>query len=196
MEKNTGNVTRRIIASKYCEYNRPDLRGHFIYRFPGLRYPRQQETVASDTLFSIIKSSKGNNRSYIFVEVTYDWWSVFPLKIYIQNGAALQDYSSQEGVPPTLKTDIIQSDLGIIRTEHCRLHCIEQATTEPHSPRENSSEPKIDQLSFMVRNTMRKFKFPLKEHYLVQKWCVHVNNIASSKKLDCRILLKDSEGFT
>eukprot|EP00957_Ditylum_brightwellii_P164406 12516542-Ditylum_brightwellii.AAC.1 len=36
----------------------------------------------------------------------------------------------------------------------------------------------------MVKNAMRKFNMPLKEHDWIQKWCVDVHNIASSGKLD------------
>ena len=31
--------------------NRKDLRRHYRYRFPGLRYPRQREKVVSNTFF-------------------------------------------------------------------------------------------------------------------------------------------------
>ena len=48
----------------------------------------------------------------------------------------------------------------------------------------------------MVRNVIRKFDVSLKEHDWVQKWCVDVHNIASSKKLDSRSHLEASEGFT
>eukprot|EP00957_Ditylum_brightwellii_P027205 2056479-Ditylum_brightwellii.AAC.1 len=36
---------------------------------------------------------------------------------------------------------------------------------------------------------MRKFKVPLKEHDWVQKWCLDVHNIASSRKLDWKFPL-------
>ena len=42
----------------------------------------------------------------------------------------------------------------------------------------------------MVRNVMRGFDVPLKEHNWAQKWCVDVHNIASSKNLNGRFLLE------
>eukprot|EP00957_Ditylum_brightwellii_P047413 3601349-Ditylum_brightwellii.AAC.1 len=38
--------------------NRQDLHQHFKYRFPGIRYPKQTETVASDTLFPTVKARR------------------------------------------------------------------------------------------------------------------------------------------
>ncbi len=48
----------------------------------------------------------------------------------------------------------------------------------------------------MAKNVMRKFNVPLKEHDWVQKWCVDVHNIASSRKLDWKSLLDCAVGHT
>eukprot|EP00957_Ditylum_brightwellii_P094410 7189035-Ditylum_brightwellii.AAC.1 len=62
--------------------NRQDPRQHFKYRFPGIRYPRKTETVASDTFFPTVKTRRESDR-----------WEVYPLKTESHNGVALQDYS-------------------------------------------------------------------------------------------------------
>eukprot|EP00957_Ditylum_brightwellii_P086519 6582774-Ditylum_brightwellii.AAC.1 len=38
--------------------NRQDPRQHFKYRFPGIRYPRQTETVVLDTFFPTLKTRR------------------------------------------------------------------------------------------------------------------------------------------
>eukprot|EP00957_Ditylum_brightwellii_P022316 1684378-Ditylum_brightwellii.AAC.1 len=38
--------------------NRQDLHQHFKYRFLGIRYPRQTETVASNTFFPTVKTRR------------------------------------------------------------------------------------------------------------------------------------------
>eukprot|EP00957_Ditylum_brightwellii_P119699 9132919-Ditylum_brightwellii.AAC.1 len=48
----------------------------------------------------------------------------------------------------------------------------------------------------MVKNVMRKLNEPLKEHDLVQKWCVDVHNIASSRKFDWKSQLDFAVGHT
>eukprot|EP00957_Ditylum_brightwellii_P160867 12248199-Ditylum_brightwellii.AAC.1 len=40
--------------------NREDPKKHYKFCFPGLRYPRQKETVATDTFFPSVKSRRGN----------------------------------------------------------------------------------------------------------------------------------------
>ena len=48
--------------------------------------------------------------------------------------------------------------------DKCRGKCIEQTTIEPHSPWRIPADPNIGQLGSMVRNAMREFDVPLKEH--------------------------------
>ena len=60
----------------------------------------------------------------------------------------------------------------------------------------NPSDPKIGQLGSMVRNVMRLFDVPLEDHDWVEKWCVDMHNIASSKNLSGRCPLEISKGHT
>eukprot|EP00957_Ditylum_brightwellii_P002399 183987-Ditylum_brightwellii.AAC.1 len=80
------------------------------------------------------------------------------------NGVALQDYLRNVGVPPVLKMDNAQNKVGRTWSDHCCHHCIKQETIEPGHPWQNPAEPKIGQLNSMVKNVMRKFNVPLKEH--------------------------------
>ena len=48
----------------------------------------------------------------------------------------------------------------------------------------------------MVRNVMREFDVPLKEHNWAHKWCVDVHNIASSKNFNGSFPPAISEGHT
>ena len=48
----------------------------------------------------------------------------------------------------------------------------------------------------MVKNFMRAFGVPPKEHNWSHKWCVDVHNIAPSKNLNGRCALEISEGYT
>jgi hypothetical protein len=176
--------------------NREDPRKHYKYRFPGLRYPRQKETVATDTFFPSVKSRRGNTCSQFFVGTASDRWEVYPLKSESYNVSALQDYSRDVGIPATLKSDNAQSETGTKWTKHCRLHCIKQETTEPHTPWQNPAEPKIGQLHSMVKKVMRAFQVPLSEHDWAQKWCVDVHNISASRKLAWKSPMAVSEGHT
>eukprot|EP00957_Ditylum_brightwellii_P192357 14643328-Ditylum_brightwellii.AAC.1 len=142
MEKKTGYVAGR-------SENRQDPKRHFKYRFPGLRYPRLKEPVASDMFFPSIKSRQGNTRSQFFLGCNSDRWEVYPMKTKSHNSMALQDFSRNIGILPILKTGNMQSELGRTWSDHCRLHCIQQQTTELHTPWQNPAEPKIGQLNLM-----------------------------------------------
>ena len=48
----------------------------------------------------------------------------------------------------------------------------------------------------MVRNVLREFDVPFKEHDCDHKWCVDLHNIASSKKVNGSCSLQTSEGNT
>ena len=176
--------------------NRQDPRRHLKSRTPGLRYPRQHETVASDTFFPSVTSDRGNTCSQFFVGQTSDRWEVYPLKTESHNGTALQDYTRKCGAPSVLKTDNAQSELGETWTKHCRDQCIGTETTEPHHPWQNPAENRIGSLSAMVRNVLRTFKAPLSKHDWAQKWCCDVHNIAANRQLKWRSPLEINEGHT
>ena len=176
--------------------NRQDPRRHLKSRMPGLRLPRQSETVASDTFFPSVTSDRGNTCSQFFVGTVSDRWEVYPLKTESHNGEALQDYTRKVGAPSTIKTDNAQSELGLTWTKHCRDQCINTETTEPHHPWQNPAESRIGSLSAMVRNVLRTFKAPLSKHDWAQKYCCDVHNHTASRQLNWRTPLEANEGHT
>ena len=60
--------------------NRENPREHYQSRFPGLKFPRQKERVATDTFFPSVTSSRGNTCSQLFVGTDSDRWAVYPMK--------------------------------------------------------------------------------------------------------------------
>eukprot|EP00957_Ditylum_brightwellii_P115796 8832453-Ditylum_brightwellii.AAC.1 len=65
------------------------------------------------------------------------------------------------GVPPVLKRDNAQSEVGRTWSDHCCHQCIQQITIEPDHLWQSPAEPRIGQLNSMVKNMMRKFNVPL-----------------------------------
>ena len=158
IQKTLENTTQFYMKVE-CE-NRQNPRHHYQSRFPALRLKRQNEMVASDTFFPSVPTNRGHTCSQFFAGTETDRWEVFPLKSECHNGTALQDYSRRIGVPPSLKTDCAQSELGATWTDHCRTYCIDQQTTEPHSPWQNPGEPRIGNLNNMVSIVMKSFSVP------------------------------------
>ena len=159
---------------------------NFVSRAPGLCLPRQKETVASDTFFPLVVSNRGNTCSRMFHVLTSKFWAIYPLKTESRNTEALQDYTRTHGCMSVLKTNNTQSELGKGWTNHCKSHCIEQQTTEPHHPHQNPVEHQIGDLAVMVKRCMKEFQCLLRKHDWMQKWCVDVHNILPSCSLSWR----------
>lgn len=75
--------------------NRQDSIRHMQSRCPGLIMPRQNELVASDTLFPSVPTSEGHTCSQFFVGTKSDYLEIYPMKRESQNGEALQDFTRQ-----------------------------------------------------------------------------------------------------
>ena len=94
IHKTLENTTHMYLQVK--AERRQDPQKHYKSRFPGLRLPRQNESVASDTFFPSVKSDRGNTCSQFFRGINSDRWEVYSLKKKIANGIALQDYEKEE----------------------------------------------------------------------------------------------------
>ena len=70
VNKNIKNTTNYYLSVE--AENRQDPRRHCKCCYPGLRYPIQQETAASNTFFPTIKYSRGNFCSPFFVGTKSD----------------------------------------------------------------------------------------------------------------------------
>ena len=68
VHKTLNNTTHMYLTVEV--ENRQDPQKHYKSRFPGLRLPRQCETVALDTFFPSAKSDRGNTCSQFFRGVT------------------------------------------------------------------------------------------------------------------------------
>ena len=75
------------------------------------------------------------------------------------------------------------NNISTTRIKYCRDVCIDNITTEPHSPWQNPAEKRIGTLGSMVRNAMQTFGVPLKKHDWVQKGVCDVHNILADQKL-------------
>ena len=147
-----------------CE-NREIPCQHHNSRFPMLRYPRQNNTVHSDTFFSSARMSQNHTCSQMFIGETTDYMHAELLKSELSSFLALQDFTRKHRISHTIKTDNARTETAVKWTEHCRRHHIAQKYTEPRHPWQNYTEHAIRDLSVMVRRTMRKHKIPLIHHH-------------------------------
>ena len=115
--KTLQNTTQYYVTME--SENWQDPRRHMKSQTPGLREPRQNKIVASDTFFPSVTSARGNTCTQFFVGINSDMWKVYPLRTESHNGRALQDYTRENGCPIAIKTDNAQSELGETWLQHC-----------------------------------------------------------------------------
>ena len=109
VQQTLNNTTHFYLSVE--EDNQHDPRRHYIWKLPGLIYPRQRDTVAYETFLPTAKSSRGNSFSQLFMGTISDRWSVYHVGKEIKNGTALRDYLRQVGFSPVIKTFNTQSEL-------------------------------------------------------------------------------------
>jgi len=181
IQKTLENTTQCYMTVD-CE-NRTNMKEHYKSHFRGLKLPRLNEGVATDTFSPSVRTARGHKCSQMFTGMFSNRWHVYPLKKESHNGIALQDFSRNEGLPLFIKSDNAQSQTGDTWTTHCREHCIQTKTTEPGHPWQNPCEKEIGTLNAMVVANMRQHGIPLNKHDWVLKWCCAVHNVLSSRRL-------------
>ena len=178
VSKTLENTTQFYLSME--SENQQDPRRHMKSGTPGLRKPRQNKMVTSDTFFPSVTSSRGNTCSQFYAGTKSNLWKVYPMKTESHNGWALQDYTREVECPPSIKMDNAKSELGETWVKHCRTQCIETVTTEPDHPYQNPAKRRIRILGLMVQNAMRVYKVPLGKHDWVQQWCCNVHNATAN----------------
>ena len=88
LQQTLNNTTHFYLSVE--EENQQDPSRHNIFRFSGLRYPRQIETVASDIFSPAGKSSHGKTFSQFFIGDISGRWIVYLLGKESHNANVLQ----------------------------------------------------------------------------------------------------------
>ena len=119
-----------------------------------LRYNRINTIIYTDTLFSKIKSLKGNKCAQLFANE--DYVKVIPMITEPQAGRALQEFVEDVEVPTNMVADGAQAQIGrsfnfqqLVRKYHIKFRM-----TEPYSLWQNNARKVIGQLKkkFEVSN--------------------------------------------
>ena len=95
-----------------AEENRSNPQQHFWKRFKAVMDYRQNEEVATDFVYFLIKSSQGHKGGQFFAGVTSKRWAFFPLHRESQNSEALLDFVPSRGAPQSIISDNAKSEIG------------------------------------------------------------------------------------
>ena len=127
-----------------------------------LRLKRLNAIVYGDTLFSDVKSLRGNTCAQVFT--TKSLVQVYPMKGKEDPhpGEALQEFIQDVGVPNIIVVDNAPEQVGpktkfqkVVKFNQCSMR-----TTEPHTSKQNKVEPMIGRLRRRWRQTMTKNQVP------------------------------------
>ncbi len=128
----------------------PNLSRRFRTNDRQLRYRRLPVTLFTDTMFSTVKSRRGNNCAQVFGS-KQGWCRAYPMKKESKAHEALSLLHQREGVPNVMIMDGAKTQVhGKFRSK-CRqvgTHCKQ---VEPYTPQSNAAEGVINQLKTKVR---------------------------------------------
>ena len=126
-----------------------------------LRYNRINTTIYTDTLFSKIKSLKGNKCAQLFANE--DYVKVIPTVTESQAGRALQEFVEDVGVLINMVVDGAQAQVGRNSDfqQLIRKYSIKFRVTEPYSTWPNNAEKAIGQLKKKWKSRMTFILEPL-----------------------------------
>jgi hypothetical protein len=154
--------TRKVTTQKGIR----SMSDHFTRRYQikqaSLRYNQlrgKHGRFYSDTLFSSVKSIRGNTMGQIFVnDISYTYLT--PMKLKSEAGHALLEFIQDIGIPSSLHTEDAKEQTSGKWRDVCITHNIKQTLTEPYSPFQNRAEVNIRELKKHVRRIMGKMKTP------------------------------------
>ena len=130
------------------------LRRRYRTDHMSLRYRRLRTTFYTDTMFSKIRSIKGNKCAQVFCSENFI--RVYPMKSKSEAGQALQDFADDVGVMDEIMCDNAAEQTGpgsefMKMVRHLK---IKLRSTEPHTPRQNDAERKIGEVKKRWRHRM------------------------------------------
>jgi hypothetical protein len=116
----------------------------------------------SDTIFSQVKSLKGNTCDQVFCDHSYV--KVIPMALKADAGNALQRFVQDVGVPMELVVDGAAKQVGPNSefSKNVRRYDIRVHRTEPYTPRQNHAECTIGELRRRWRSLMAASDVPIR----------------------------------
>ena len=131
-------------------------RGRRVHqRLDHIRFPKLKGRIYGDTMFSTLKSIRGNKAAQVFTNGRgFDHF--YPLKSKSLAPEALSSFISDVGIPETIITDNAPEEIHGDFKKICKRHHIKQKQTVPHCPWSNFAEASIRELKVGIRRAMRR----------------------------------------
>ena len=124
-----------------------------------LRYRRLDHPVYHDTMYSKVKSLRGNTCCEIYV-TSFGWSRVFPMKTESEVHETLDLFLGRYGVPETLISDGAKAYIGGEFKKKAKQAGIFCKLTDPYSPWQNCAESEIREVKRLVTRWQVRSKSP------------------------------------
>jgi len=129
-------------------------------RQSALRYPRLNDYLYSDTMFSDVVSKPRQNACAQLFVTSKRYATVYPMRTKGQAGEKLNQFITSTGVPLGLITDGAKEETLGQWDEVRKKFLLTQRITEPHSPWQNKAESEIGAIKSHHRRLMDRKRVP------------------------------------
>ena len=143
----TLEVTTQL--GKFSE--RYPLRAHLKTRYPQLNCRRQNETVATDTVFSSVIAIDGETCFQIYYGITSKFTVPIGMVTESEGCNSLWKYIKEFGAPLQIHNDNSKMQTSRAWIELTNQYNISTSTTEPHHPNQNPAERRIQTIKAQTR---------------------------------------------
>ncbi|MGH7974081.1 MAG: hypothetical protein ACREBR_01045, partial [bacterium] len=154
-----GNQTLKATTQRGIRNLLSSIDRRYRTRQSQLRYPYLRTHFYSDTMFSDVKSLRGNLRAQVFVTAE-DFNKVYPMKLKSEAGDKLNEFVKDVGIPELVVTDNTGEETGADWERVRKHYLIKQKWTEPYSPWQNKAEREIQNLKKQFRLVMNRVRAP------------------------------------
>jgi hypothetical protein len=162
----------------------------FIHRVKtrqsALRYPRLNDYVYSDTMFSsVVSKPRQHTCAQLFV-TSKRYEKVYPMRTKGQAGEMLNQFITNTGIPLGLITDGAKEETLGQWDEVRKKFLLTQRTTEPHSPWQNKAESEIGGTKAHHRRLMDRKRVPEELWDFGLEYTADLRNFIARPELDYR----------
>jgi len=148
-------TTQRGVRTVGC----PTLSRRFRTNDRQLRYRRIRTDIFTDTMFSSVKSKRGNKCAQVYSHPT-GWIRAFPMRLEREAHESLSVLFKRDGVPNNMVMDGAKTQIHGEFKKKCRESGCHIKQVEPYSPWSNSCEVGIKMLKQASGRDLRQSKCP------------------------------------
>lgn len=169
---------------------------HLKSRYPGLKWGRLNDEVATDTGFSSVKCRHGCNCFQIFAAKNSGFTETMEMKKESNGPEALADFIREHGAPHTIFSDNAKMIGGKRWKKVLRGAYIKSRFSEPHCQNQNPAERRIGHVKSLTILNLRKYRANLRYWCDCMRWVKDCINFSAMKSKGYQVPIEMKTGET